>query len=463
MVGSLAADCAVRAHLAVFGAWVRPGPSVFGVAVQELDRVAEDGNHRLERLRRAVHAPRHVEDERLSPYARDAARERRHRRARFSGAAHQLADSRHLVVDEQRGRLWGDVARAEPGAARGDHEVGTVDDAAVDELQVHAHARQRQRMAKRDQVRGLFRGHDPGHTRDLERIAFGRPLAHRAHRLGRHTHHAFGGRLAHSRDLVGDVDHARGPFVVDVGETLGHGHQDMRMPDTDGVLFDYGRTLVTFDYPTDELLRVLREFRPRIAAALGVPAPEAETILHEVLLPMETYVESRSEDEVDYAGVYRDSWRRAGLRLPDGLLHEILDAEQRCWDRAVRVDRDALTVLSWLRDQGIKLGVCSNAPFPPAMMRRQVTTNGIAELVDAIVFSSEVGRRKPAPEVYQAALDAVGTDPDRTLFVGDRVRADYEGPRALGMRAVVVTAHADEVPPDGVPTIHSLADLPSLL
>jgi HAD superfamily hydrolase (TIGR01509 family) len=237
----------------------------------------------------------------------------------------------------------------------------------------------------------------------------------------------------------------------------------MRMPSTDGVLFDYGRTLVTFTYPTDELLRVLREFRPRIEAALAVRAPEAETILHDVLLPMERYVDSESEDEVDYSSVYRASWERAGFELPDELLHEILDAEQQCWDRAVRVDASALSLLGWLGDQGIKRGVCSNAPFPPAMMRRQVRSNGLAELVDAIVFSSEVGRRKPAPEVYQAALAALGTRPERTLFVGDRVREDYEGPRALGMRAVIVTAYADEKPPDGVPTIRSLAELQPLL
>ena len=97
------------------------------------------------------------------------------------------------------------------------------------------------------------------------------------------------------------------------------------------------------------------------------------------------------------------------------------------------------------------------------MMRRQVRSNGIDQLVDAIVFSSEVGRRKPAPEVYQAALDALGTEPARTMFVGDRVREDYEGPRALGMRAMIVTAHAEEPPRDGVLTIKSLAELPSLL
>jgi len=233
--------------------------------------------------------------------------------------------------------------------------------------------------------------------------------------------------------------------------------------DTDGVLFDYGRTLVTFTYPTEELLRVLEEFRPRIAAALGVPAPEAETILHDVLLPLEEYIASMSEDEVDYADVYRDAWHRAGLRLPDDLLHEIIDAEQRCWDRAVKVDDDARPLLVWLGGQGIRSGICSTAPFPPEMMRRQLTSHSILRLVDAAVFSSDVGRRKPAPEMYRAALEALGTAPERTLFVGDRVREDYEGPRALGMRALIVTAYAEERPPDGVPTIESLAFLRAAL
>jgi len=237
----------------------------------------------------------------------------------------------------------------------------------------------------------------------------------------------------------------------------------MRMTDTDGVLFDYGRTLVTFRYPTEDLLRVLRKFRPRIEAALGVPAPEAETILEDVLLPLEEYIGSMSEDEVDYMDVYRGAWQRAGVRLPDALLRDILDAEQQCWDRAVQVDRDAVQVLSWLGDRGIKRGICSNAPFPPEMMHRQVSSNGITDLVDGVVFSSETGRRKPAPEVYQAAIEAIGTEPERTLFVGDRVREDYEGPMAVGMRAVIVTAHAEDEPRDGVPTIASLAALPSLL
>jgi HAD superfamily hydrolase (TIGR01509 family) len=237
----------------------------------------------------------------------------------------------------------------------------------------------------------------------------------------------------------------------------------MRMPDTQCVLFDYGRTLVTFGYPTEDLLEVVRVFRPRIESALGAPAPEAEAILEDVLLPLEKIVGSMSEDEVEYMGVFREAWAQAGLKLPDDLLYEILDAEQLCWDRSVRLDPDALQVLSWLGAHGIKRGVCSNAPFPPEMMRRQVDTNGVGEMVDAVVFSSEVGRRKPAPEVYRAALGAIGVDARHTLFVGDRVREDYDGPRAVGMRAVICTAHAEEAPPEGVPTIASLSEVTNLL
>jgi HAD superfamily hydrolase (TIGR01509 family) len=235
------------------------------------------------------------------------------------------------------------------------------------------------------------------------------------------------------------------------------------MAETQGVLFDYGRTLVTFQYPTNDLLEVVRGFRPRIESALGVPAPAAETILDNVLLPLEKIVGSMSEDEVEYMDVFREAWAKAGLKLPDDLLYEILDAEQLCWDRSARLDPDALPVLAWLGAHGIKTGLCSNAPFPPEMMRRQVDTNGVGEMVDAVVFSSEVGRRKPAPEVYRAALDAIGVEAHEALFVGDRVREDYEGPRAVGMRAVIFTSHAEEPPPDGVPTITSLSEIPNLL
>jgi HAD superfamily hydrolase (TIGR01549 family) len=231
----------------------------------------------------------------------------------------------------------------------------------------------------------------------------------------------------------------------------------------EAVLFDYGRTLVTFAYPKERLLEVIERFRPGIAQATGAPAPPAEKIMEDVLLPLEAVIENPDEDEVSYFDVYSSAWSRAGIELPRELLYEILDAEQKVWDDVAQVDPEAPRLLQWLGQRGIKRAVCSNAPFPPEMMLRQVEKNGIAALMNAVVFSSEVGRRKPAPEVYQAALEAVGVGAERALFVGDRVREDYEGPRSVGMRAVICTAHAAEPPLDGIPTIASLSDLPGIL
>ena len=235
------------------------------------------------------------------------------------------------------------------------------------------------------------------------------------------------------------------------------------MGDVKAVLFDYGRTLVTFDYPAAELLAVVERFRPSIAAATGSPAPPAVEIMEQVVLPLEALVENPGLEEVRYMDVFARAWRRAGLEVPEDLLYEILDAEQLVWDGSARVDPVGLDTLSWLGAHGYKRAVCSNAPFPPEMMLRQVRDNGVGSRVDGVIFSSQVGRRKPAPEVYLAALETVGADAAHALFVGDRVREDYEGPRALGMNAVICTAHLADGPGDCIPTIASLSELRSLV
>ena len=226
------------------------------------------------------------------------------------------------------------------------------------------------------------------------------------------------------------------------------------------VLFDYGLTLVSFDYPREELLRVLAEVRPW----LGPRAPSPEWLMREVLEPLEEGLEAfggQDDQEVDYLDFYEAAWRRAGLDVPRKTLWRILDLEQRRWDRSVRLAPDALETLAALRGRGLRLGIASNAPFPPAMLHRQLRVNGLERAVDAAVFSSEVGRRKPAPELYRAALDRLRVAPSEALYVGDKPGEDYEGPRRLGMHAVLCAALARRPAPDGVPAVARLGELPA--
>ena len=226
-------------------------------------------------------------------------------------------------------------------------------------------------------------------------------------------------------------------------------------------MFDYGLTLVTFTYPTEALLEVMERVRPW----LGARPPSAKWLLDNVLLPLEDDLEKfgNGEREVDYLDFYDQAWRRAGLEVSREVQYRILDLEQRCWDRAVEVAAGAREAISAVRQAGLLAGLASNAPFPPEMMRRQLSVTGLDSQLDACLFSSEIGWRKPAPQVYRAILDRLGVAAGDALYVGDRTLEDYEGPRRAGMRAVLCSRYARSAPAPGVPVIPSLSELAALL
>ena len=73
---------------------------------------------------------------------------------------------------------------------------------------------------------------------------------------------------------------------------------------------------------------------------------------------------------------------------------------------------------------------------PGWILLRDLEEMGLAERLDVAVFSSDVGLRKPRPEIFERALVELGVAPERTLFVGDRLREDVGGAHELGMRTV---------------------------
>jgi FMN phosphatase YigB (HAD superfamily) len=66
----------------------------------------------------------------------------------------------------------------------------------------------------------------------------------------------------------------------------------------------------------------------------------------------------------------------------------------------------------------------------------QLTAGGPLPFAAAIVDSGIVGITKPNPLIFAPALSALGTDPARTLYVGDTVHADVHGATAAGMSVV---------------------------
>lgn len=91
-----------------------------------------------------------------------------------------------------------------------------------------------------------------------------------------------------------------------------------------------------------------------------------------------------------------------------------------------------------------RLGVISDTVFSPGWaLRRMLERDGLAAHFDAFVFSDEVGRAKPAAEVFAAAARQLGVQPGELLHLGDREHNDVRGARDFGARAVLVTVVKD--------------------
>jgi putative hydrolase of the HAD superfamily len=58
---------------------------------------------------------------------------------------------------------------------------------------------------------------------------------------------------------------------------------------------------------------------------------------------------------------------------------------------------------------------------------------GIRSLFGVLVDSAEVGCTKPAPRIFQHALDALGVSAAESTFVGDSLPRDMAGARGVGM------------------------------
>ena len=129
----------------------------------------------------------------------------------------------------------------------------------------------------------------------------------------------------------------------------------------------------------------------------------------------------------------------------------------------VRIDQNAKTILQQLHGK-YKLGIVSNFAIPECVLKL-LKADGLEGLFDTIVVSGAVNKRKPSPEIFTAALKMLGVSAAETVFVGDTIDADVEGPKAVGMKVVYIERREQKKSEKFCPdqTIKSLTELPLAL
>jgi FMN phosphatase YigB (HAD superfamily) len=124
----------------------------------------------------------------------------------------------------------------------------------------------------------------------------------------------------------------------------------------------------------------------------------------------------------------------------------------------VRIDEHVKVILKKLHGT-FKLGVVSNFAIPECVLQL-LEREGLTKFFDVVVVSGAVNIRKPNPQIFRKALDALGVMAEETVFVGDTVDADVEGAQEVGMKTIFIERRVQKGAAEAYPTqtIKSLSE-----
>jgi len=114
-------------------------------------------------------------------------------------------------------------------------------------------------------------------------------------------------------------------------------------------------------------------------------------------------------------------------------------------DAPVELSADIRPSLEAFQERGTRLGIVCDVGFSGgAVLRELLDREGLLAHFSGWAFSDEVGHYKPAPQIFEAALAALGAEPAAAMHVGDLRRTDIAGASRLGMRTARYRALHDD-------------------
>jgi FMN phosphatase YigB (HAD superfamily) len=242
------------------------------------------------------------------------------------------------------------------------------------------------------------------------------------------------------------------------------------------VLFDIGSTL--WSSPAEDPGGLQRVYgRGRDILRLAIPNPPS---IDELIHAVEGYLgeweeiwrtEAHRVEQAPTPVFVADALKRIGVTgLPEDVLIPFTNAVMEASVETAKVTPPEPGMPEALRDLaglGVRLACVSNAFMGADVLNRIMEERGLGRHLTLTISSCETNIRKPDARIYQAALDAMNTTGPETVFVGDRLDADVEGPSKLGMRTVLTQQYRAEDPaivavkPDAV--ITHLRELPAVV
>lgn len=213
----------------------------------------------------------------------------------------------------------------------------------------------------------------------------------------------------------------------------------------DAVVFDWGGTLTPWhevDLP--------EQWRVYAREVHGIPVDSAEVseadleeahVLADRILAAESEAWGRGRTDHTSASL-AEILEAAGVDAAHDRHHLALAAYHGFWEPHTHTDSEVRPLWEGLRQRGIAVGVLSNTIWSRDYHRELFERDGVLDLIDADLYSSEIAHVKPHPEAFRAICAVLDVDPRRAVYVGDRMFEDVHGPQQVGMRAIWIP-HSD--------------------
>jgi putative hydrolase of the HAD superfamily len=216
------------------------------------------------------------------------------------------------------------------------------------------------------------------------------------------------------------------------------------LPRPTAVLFDLFHTLVSVPPPA-------LSGEPSVPELLGVPAPEWQRRYYD------EDVLGRCVGRVtDAFDAMRLVTHAIDPTVSEERIRAAVASRRRRFEMGLtKVDPLTLDAIDRLRAAGIRIGIVSDAGADDVESWAQ---SPLRRRFDAVVFSYEIGVRKPASGIYHHALDALGVGPTGVFFVGDGGSEEHRGARDVGLHTVLVTRLLGLYWPDTIPGRRGHAD-----
>lgn len=203
----------------------------------------------------------------------------------------------------------------------------------------------------------------------------------------------------------------------------------------DTVLFDIGGTLEDI-INTPETLIAASQGVIDILNKHGIkPEQNAGELAPLIKAGLDAYGKERDKTHIEFKPII--IWQRYMLRCLDLAARQLADiAEELAWawevtyfDRKLRPG--VKEMLQGLKELGLKLGVISNTASLFQVFD-QLELYGIREFFDDVTLSSQIGCRKPHPDIFKIALLQMRSRASNSIYVGDTLSRDVLGSKNAG-------------------------------